>query len=43
MDEDLEKRVIEAMTVVISLCFHAADAKNKSGYHVNLWCDCGAK
>jgi hypothetical protein len=43
MDEDLEKCSIEAMPVVSSLCFHAADAKNKSGYHVNLRCDCGAK
>ena len=43
MDEDLEKRAIEAMPVVSSLRFHAADAKNKSGYHVNLRCGCGAK
>ena len=43
MDEDLEKRAIEAMSVVSSLRFHAADAKNKSGYHVNLRCGCGAK
>ena len=42
MDEDLEKRAIEAMPVVSSLRFHAADAKNKSGYHVNLRCGCGA-
>jgi hypothetical protein len=42
MDEDLEKRAIEAMPVVISLRLHAADAKNKSGYHVNLRCGCGA-
>jgi hypothetical protein len=41
--EDLEKCVIEMMPVVSSLCFHAADAKNKSGYHVNLRCDCGVK
>ena len=43
MDEDLEKRAIEAMPVVSSLRFHAADAKNISGYHVNLRCGCGAK
>jgi hypothetical protein len=43
MDEDLEKRAIEAMPVVSSLRFHAADAKNKSDYHVNLRCGCGAK
>jgi hypothetical protein len=42
IDEDLEKRAIEAMPVVSSLHFHAADAKNKSGYHVNLRCGCGA-
>jgi hypothetical protein len=36
MDEDLEKRAIEAMPVVSSLRFHAADAKNKAGYRVNL-------
>jgi hypothetical protein len=38
MDEDLEKRVIEAMPGVSSLCFHAADAKNKPGYRVNVRC-----
>ncbi len=43
MDEDLEKCVIEVMPVVSSLCFHTVDAKNKSGYHVNLRCGCGAK
>ncbi len=43
MDEDLEKSTIEAMPVVSSLRFHAADSKNKSGYHVNLRCVCGAK
>jgi hypothetical protein len=43
MDEDLEKCAIEAMPVVSSLCFHTVDAKNKSGYHVNLRCICGAK
>jgi hypothetical protein len=43
MDEDLEKRAIEAMPVVSSLRCHAADAKNKAGYHVNLRCGCGAK
>jgi hypothetical protein len=42
MDEDLEKRVIETMPVVNSLCFHTVDTKYKSGYHVNLRCDCGA-
>jgi hypothetical protein len=31
------------MPVVSSPRFHAADAKNKSGYHVNLRCGCGAK
>jgi hypothetical protein len=31
MDEDLEKRAIEAMPVVSSLRFHVADAKNKAG------------
>jgi hypothetical protein len=31
MDEDLEKRAIETMSVVRSLCFHVADAKNKAG------------
>ena len=35
MDEDLEKRAIEAMPVVSSLRFHAADAKNKAGYRAN--------
>jgi hypothetical protein len=43
MDEDLEKRAIEAMPVVSSLRFHAADAKNKAGYRVNVRCGCGAK
>ncbi len=43
MDEDLENRAIEAMPVVRSLCFHAADAKNKAGYRVNVRCDCGTK
>ncbi len=43
MDEDLEKRVIEAMPVVSSLCFHAADVKNKADYRVNVRCGCGAK
>ena len=43
MDEDLEKRAIEAMPVVSSLRCHAADAKNKAGYHVNLRCGCGTK
>ena len=36
MDEDLEKRAIEAMPVVSSLCFHAVDAKNKADYRVNV-------
>ncbi len=40
MDEDLEKRAIEAMPVVSSLRFHAADAKNKAGYRANLRCGC---
>ena len=40
MDEDLEKRAIEAMPVVTSLRFHAADAKNKAGYRANLRCGC---
>ncbi len=43
MDEDLEKFVIEGMPVVSSLRFHAADAKNKAGYRVNVRCDCGKK
>jgi hypothetical protein len=43
MDEDLEKRVIEAMPVVSSLRFHAVDAKNKAGYRVNVRCGCGTK
>jgi hypothetical protein len=50
MDEDLEKHAIEAIPVVNSLSFHAADEKNKSGYHVNLRCSgassyggCGVK
>jgi hypothetical protein len=43
MDEDLEKRAIEAMPVVMSLRFHAADATNKSGYRVNVRCGCGTK
>ncbi len=43
MDEDLEKRAIEAMPVVRSLRCHAADAKNKADYHVNLRCGCGTK
>jgi hypothetical protein len=45
MDEDLEKRAIEAMPVVSSLCFHAADAKNKRRLscqpQVWLWCEAG--
>jgi hypothetical protein len=43
IDEDLEKRVIEAMLVVRSLRFHSAVAKNRSGYRVNVRCDCGTK
>ncbi len=43
MDEDLEKRVIETMPVVSSLCCHTTDAKNKTNYHVNLRCGCGEK
>jgi hypothetical protein len=43
MDEDLEKRVIEVIPVVSSLCFHSADAKNKAGYCTNLRCVCGVK
>jgi hypothetical protein len=43
MDEDLEKRAIEAMTVVSSLRFQTTDAKNKAGYRVNVRCGCGTK
>jgi hypothetical protein len=43
MDEDLEKRVIEVMSVVSSLCFHVTDAKNKADYRVNVRCDGGTK
>ncbi len=43
MDEDLENRVIETMTVVNSLRFHTTDGKNKAGYRVNDRCDCGTK
>ncbi len=43
MDEDLEKRAIEAMPVVSSLCFHTTDVKKKTRYRVNVRCVCGAK
>jgi hypothetical protein len=43
MDEDLEKCVIEALPVVSSLRFHAAQKKNKSGYRANLRCGCGVQ
>jgi hypothetical protein len=45
MDEDLdlEKRAIEVLSVVSSVCFHAGDKTHKAGYHVNLRCGCGAK
>ena len=38
-----EARVIEALPVVSSLRFHAAQKKNKAGYRANLRCGCGAK
>ncbi len=45
MDEDLdlEKRAIEALSVVSSVRFHAGDKTHKTGYHANLRCGCGAK
>jgi hypothetical protein len=45
MDEDLdlEKRVIEALPVVSSVCFHTGDNTHKAGYHANLRCVSGAK
>jgi hypothetical protein len=43
MDEDLEKREIEAMPVMRSLRFHAAQKKNKAGYRANLRCGCGVQ
>ncbi len=43
MDEDLEKCVIEALPVVSSLRFHAAQKKNKAGYRANLRCGCGVQ
>jgi hypothetical protein len=44
MDEDLdlEKRAIEALPVVSSVCFHTGDKTHKSVYHANLRCGCGA-
>jgi hypothetical protein len=50
MDEDLEKCVIEALSVVSSVCFHGGDKTHKADFDANLRCcawfslgDCGAK
>jgi hypothetical protein len=45
MDEDLdlEKSVIETLSVVSSVRFHDGDKTHKAGYHANLRCVCGAK
>ena len=39
----MEKRAIEALSVVSSVRFHAGDKTHKTGYHANLRCGCGAK
>ena len=51
MDEDLEKCVIETMSVVSSVCFHGGDKTHKTGFYDNLrfsgvssigdWCEAG--
>jgi hypothetical protein len=41
-DEDSEKRAIEDLPVVSSVCFHAGHKTHKSDVYVNLRCDCGA-
>ena len=38
MDEDLENRVIEVMSVVSSVCFHTGDKTHKAGFYTNLRC-----
>ena len=50
MDEDLEKRAIEDLPVVISVCIHSGDKTPEAGVYVNLRCcaassygGCGAK
>ncbi len=43
MDEDLEKRAIEDLSVVISVRFHAGDKTHKAGVYANLRCGCDAK
>ena len=43
MDKDLEKSVIEALPIVSSLRFHAAQKKNKAGCRANLRCVCGVQ
>jgi len=50
MDEDLEKGVIEELSVVSSVCFHTGDKTHKGDFYANLRCcgassygDCGAK
>ena len=35
MDEDSEKRVIEDLPVVRSVCFHTGDKTHKSGVYAN--------
>ena len=42
-DLDLEKRAIETLPVVSSVCFHTGDNTHKAGYHANLRCVSGAK
>ena len=36
MDEDLEKRVIETLSVVRSVCFHTGDKTHKTVFYDNL-------
>jgi hypothetical protein len=36
MDEDLEKGVIETLSVVISLSFHVVQKKSKTDYRSNV-------
>ena len=43
MDEDLEKSVIEDLSVVSSVRFHTGDKTHKTGVYDNLRCVCGAK
>ena len=43
MDEDSEKRAIEDLPVVSSVCFHTGNKTHKSGVYANLRCGCVAK